>query len=548
MVEFHAFKMADNNYDVIIVGAGISGLKAAHTIKKRDPKLSVKVLEGKDRVGGRTQTVSMLSSNGTDLWDLGGQWVGRSQTHIIKLLKELELTTYPQFIEGTKCQQLGESRIRTYKSNIPKLSLFSLLDLHFNISKVDKLARQLSTVDPFSHPQATEWDSMTLDTFMNKNVYTRATREAIEAAVRTMFGCEVNQLSFLYYIFFISTAGGIENLIEATENRAQEWKISGGAQQISEKLADFIGKENVQLGDAVTRIQQTDDKVTVETASGWRGQASYIILAMPPMAIEHIQITPGLSADWVDFTKRMPMGNMIKVIVTYKQAFWRIKKLSGEIVSNGGETQVKGCVRGPISVSYDATSHSGSPALVAFIAGEPAIEWANQSAEVRQKAVLDHFASFFGPEAHKFVDYREKDWNQESFSWGAPVSYVSPGGMKHFSKSIRCPQGRIHFAGTETATSFTGYMNGAVQAGERAALEILFRLQPGSLFTEDHIVLKETSLCELGDGDSSRKNSSKRCLKTNSKSHMCVVVKLGVGVGILIGSAYLVAWFVKRGK
>ncbi|KAH9502345.1 hypothetical protein Btru_073507 [Bulinus truncatus] len=538
--------MAVHDYDIIIVGAGISGLTAAHIIKKRNANLKIKILEGKDRVGGRTQTVPMVSSNGTDLWDLGGQWVGRCQTHIIRLLDELEIETHPQYIQGTKCQQLGESRIRTYQSNIPKLSLWSLIDLHFNMEKVDKYARELSTLDPFSHPKAAEWDSMTLATFMDKNVYTRGAREANEAAVRTMFGCEASQLSFLYYVLFINMAGGIKNLIEATDNRAQEWKVCGGAQQISEKLADIVGEDTVQLGDAVKELQQTESNVNVETASGWKATAALVILAAPPKAIEQIQITPSLSADRVDFMKRMPMGNMIKIIITYKQAFWRDKKFSGEIVSNGGLTEIKGCSRGPLCVAYDATSPNGCPALVAFMAGEPAVEWAQQPAEVRQEAVLNQFAAFFGKDIYKFLDYKEKDWNQEPFSWGAPVSYMAPGGMKHFAQSIRQPHGRLHFAGTETATSFTGYMNGAVQAGERAALEVLSKLCPAALLADDYRILRETSLIDETDGQP-RTKSSKQCSHNNPKRCLTLILSLGIGVGLIFGTVYLAKSYVRNG-
>lgn len=63
-------------------------------------------------------------------------------------------------------------------------------------------------------------------------------------------------------------------------------------------------------------------------------------------------------------------------------------------------------------------------------------------AKIRQKAVLDHFAVFFGPEVFTFLDYIEKNWNDEPFSWGAPVSYVTPGGSANFAKAIRRPEGR----------------------------------------------------------------------------------------------------------
>lgn len=539
--------MNDSEYDVIVIGAGISGLNAAYSLKKRDPASKILVLEGKERVGGRTQTVQLVSSSGTDYWDLGGQWVGRSQRDIIKLLNELGLETYPQYITGKKCQQLGETRIRTYNSNIPKLSWLALLDLHWSITKLDRYARQLSIEDPFSHPCAQEWDAITVSDYLNKNLYTQAAVEANAAALHSVLGCETNQVSFLYYLLYISMADGVKNLVEATENAAQEWKIKGGAQQISEILADRIGRDAVVLSSPVTAIQQTETSVTVTTDKGWNAKASYVILAMPPKAIERIQITPRLAADRVDFMKRMPMGNMVKVIITYDKAFWRSENFSGEIVTDGGETSVPECSRGPLCITYDATSHNGCPALVAFMAGEQAVEWTIQSAIVRQKGVLDHFAAFFGSEVYNFLDYIEKDWNLEPFSFGAPVSYLAPGGMENFAKSIRRPEGRLHFAGTETATSFSGYMNGAVQAGERAALEVLLRLQPSALTEVDMKELKDPRKVATGNLGN-KVLSLKRSRQKKEYGSLAIIVSLGIGLGLVTGTVFLVDRLISNGK
>ncbi|CAG5129943.1 unnamed protein product [Candidula unifasciata] len=526
--------MTENNFDVIVVGAGISGLTAAFSIKKRDPEAKVVVLEGKDRVGGRTLTVPLISSTGTDYWDLGGQWIGRSQVHIIKLLEELGLKTYPQFIQGTKFQQLGETRVRSYTSEIPDLSLWALLDLHWLLTKLDRFQSELSVEDPCSHPRAAEWDAISLAAYLDRTLCTKGARAANEAAVRCILGCESSQISFLYYLLFLHMAGGIKNIVEATDFTAQEWKIQGGAQQISQILAERIGEHAVRLGDPVTVVQQSENRVVVSTAKGWTGSAPYIILAAPPKALEHIAFLPRLSEERVDFMKHMPMGNMTKVIVTYEKAFWRCKNQSGQIVSDGGEATVAGCPLGPLSITYDATSYNGCPALVGFLGGEAAVCWTTQTAKIRQKAVLDHFAVFFGPEVFTFLDYIEKNWNDEPFSWGAPVSYITPGGSANFAKAIRRPDGRIHFAGTETATSWSGYMSGAVQAGERSALEVLFRLKPS--------VLKEAEIPTVTLLSAQHRHNS--ITKEGTKSDRCrfimkTIFSISLGLGLLTASVYI---------
>ncbi|CAJ0565952.1 unnamed protein product, partial [Mesorhabditis spiculigera] len=92
------FSEDEAEYDVVIVGAGISGLTAANELRKRAPDLKILIVEAKDRVGGRTFTTKIRSAGEKlDDFDLGGQWVGRTQTHILEVLQELGLETYEQF-------------------------------------------------------------------------------------------------------------------------------------------------------------------------------------------------------------------------------------------------------------------------------------------------------------------------------------------------------------------------------------------------------------------------------------------------------------------
>ncbi|KAI1697563.1 NAD(P)-binding rossmann-like domain-containing protein [Ditylenchus destructor] len=109
--------------DVLVVGAGISGLVAAREISKLSKDLRVLVLEAKSRVGGRTLSVDLKvhNKNGPAVakFDIGGQWVGLTQTHILDLIKELGLDIYPQYAEGKKLAQLGKTKIRSYSSSLP---------------------------------------------------------------------------------------------------------------------------------------------------------------------------------------------------------------------------------------------------------------------------------------------------------------------------------------------------------------------------------------------------------------------------------------------
>ncbi|KAK3595095.1 hypothetical protein CHS0354_002348 [Potamilus streckersoni] len=470
--------MANKKFDVIVIGAGISGLTAAYSLLQKDPNLSVLVLEAKDRVGGRTLTVDLKTKNGNDRWDLGGQWVGRCQSHIMALLKELGLETYPQYITGIKFMQLGDNKVRTYLSDIPSLSLGALLDLHMFLRKVEILYKEVNIRDPYACRHGASWDSMTFATFLHDNMWTQGAKETVEAATRCMLGMETSQFSVLYYLMYLAAAGGLKNLVEAKDSAAQEFRIKDGAQGVSKALSDKIGHDKIHLGKPVAAVQQTGDGVLITTVSGEKYQSSKLILSTPPPQTEKIHFDPPLPLSKREFIKRMPFSSMIKVIITYEQTFWRQAGQSGEVVTNGGESTSIECDKGPLCVVYDGTTCRGSPALIGFIGGQQAIQWGQQEAYHRRSAVLKSLSEFFGDQVFKYIDYREKNWNEEPYTEGGPVCCVGPGAMRNFNSGLRNQFDRIHFAGTESAMVWCGYMSGAVQAGKRAAVEILYDLRP----------------------------------------------------------------------
>src|SRR5207302_11203459 len=92
--------------------------------------------------------------------------------------------------------------------------------------------------------------------------------------------------------------------------------------------------------------------------------------------------------------------------------------------------------------------------------------------DARRSAFVEELAAFLGDAARSPVDYIEKDWSQEPWTRGCPVGSLPPGVLAKHGPGLRAPSGRIHWAGTETADYWVGYMDGAVRAGERAAREV----------------------------------------------------------------------------
>ncbi|XP_041826922.1 probable flavin-containing monoamine oxidase A isoform X2 [Melanotaenia boesemani] len=448
-------------WDVIIVGAGLSGLSAAHFLRKRVAELKILILEGNDRVGGRTVASDIPAANGVDRWDFGGQWVGSTQTHVMDLIKELGLEIYPQFNTGKKVIHMGgpTSKVRTYSSSIPTMSPLVLMDFTHLLSKIDRLCGTVCVQDPSKTPNAVELDSMTLHSFVEQHAWTAEIKEHIEVCTRAAFGMQPSQMSFLFFLMYAAAAGGLLALLESSPGGAQEFKIKGGTQQLSELLADGVGLKNVRLGSAVTAIWQDAEWARVMTSNDTY-LCRAVIVTCPPHLAAKIHYQPALPSMREFLTQNMPVGHMIKFIITYKTAFWKEKGFSGEIVA-GSSTDC------PFCVTFDATSPQGNAALVGFISSKQATHWTTMEAGERRTAVLSSLVKYLGPEAASCIHYEEKDWAKEVYNGGCPVNVMAPGLLTYYHPSLRKPCGRIHWAGTETATQWCGYMSGAVQSAPK---------------------------------------------------------------------------------
>lgn len=445
--------------DVIVVGAGLAGLNTARLLRRGGAR--VLVLEARDRVGGRTYSRAIDGAT----FDLGGQWLGPTQHRVAALARELGIRTFPTWSRGTKLMEV-DGALRRYEGSIPSLSIVNLLLLHRTMRRVDRLTRQVPAAAPERARRAAEWDGMSLETWKRANVPSRQVRDAFDVAVRVVFGAEPGELNLLHFLSYLSAGGGLRSLIEI-EHGAQQDRFVGGAQGLALGLAAELG-DAVRLSAPVRHLAQDADGVTVHAGipeQAWR--ARHVVVAVPPPLAGRLSYAPALPPLRDQLTQRLPMGATTKCIVTYDQPFWRDAGLSGEAISGAG----------PLTVTFDNTSHDGArAALVGFVVGQSARALAPLPAAERRARVLAAFARFFGKAASAPREYVEQDWQEEQWTRGCPVASFAPGAMLAFLPALRAPVGRLHWAGTETATEWNGYLEGALQSGERAAAEVLARL------------------------------------------------------------------------
>lgn len=443
--------------DVVIVGAGLAGLCAARRLAERG--LSFVVLEARNRVGGRTLSQSLAG----DTIDLGGQWIGPTQHRLAALARELGIETFPQHHSGTKLLSWGE-KLQRYDGDLPKLSLWAQFELFRTDRRWQKFAREIPPDAPWLAPHAAEWDSMTLETWKQRHTRSAGARLFIDAVCRAVLTSEPRDVSLLFFLSYLRWGEGLETLISIPRG-AQQDRFVGGAQQISERLAERL-EPNVVLDSPVQAIEQSADGVTIR-AERATYRARLAIIALPPALAGQIHYAAPLPARRDQLCSRMPMGSVIKYVAVYDRPFWRETGLSGEVVSDTGITVT----------TFDDSSHDGRhAALVTFSDGRAARDWSDRSPGERREAVLKEFVRFFGPQAARPIDFAEKNWNDDPWSRGCYVGVAGPGVLTACGSALREPCGRLHWSGTETATEWMGYLEGAIQSGERAALEVATRL------------------------------------------------------------------------
>src|SRR6476659_2584446 len=319
--------------DVVVVGAGLAGLSAARALQAAGR--SVIVLEARSRVGGRVEGRTL--SDGKTIVEVGGQWIGPGQHRMIRLSTDLGLETFPTYNEGENILSFGSTHAR-YTGAIPRISPLTLADMAQAQTRFDRLARRVPHEAPWAADRADEWDSITFESWIQRNARTDKARSLLRLYSEAVFAAEPRDFSLLHALFYTHSGGGVDALA-GVRNGAQQDRYVGGSQRVPLRLAEELGSDIVRLGAPVRRIEQRADRVTV-LADGVLASARHAIVAMPPVLAGRVHSDPPLPGYRDQLTQRVPAGSVIKCNVVYDTPFWRSDGLTGQATGDEGPVKI----------------------------------------------------------------------------------------------------------------------------------------------------------------------------------------------------------------
>ena len=344
--------MADTA-DVVVVGAGVAGLVAAHTLDTAG--CDALVLEARDRVGGRVLGAEVAGAK----VELGGTWTGPGQDSVKHLAAGLEIGIERPPADGRSILLRGNERVEL-KPGRARRDYRDGEDadvLEAAVRTLDEMGESVPTDMPWTAVRAQAWDSLTFGGWLDANVPDSVAR--LLTHVHEGYLGRVSETSLLHSLFYSRANGGFAGLMGLGCDPHDLEIFVGGAQQIPQRLAQGLG-ERVRLSARVRLISTRDDIVSVK-GSNFCVDAKQVIVALPPVLAGRLEYDPPMPALRDHMTQRMSIRGRFRMALVYPEPFWRAAGYSGNLTTEQISTsdQGLGSEAGVMSVmvGLDATQH-----------------------------------------------------------------------------------------------------------------------------------------------------------------------------------------------
>jgi monoamine oxidase len=435
-----------NGVSVLVAGAGLAVLAAAHDLRARGA--TVTVIESRDRVGGRVWTIRDGFAEQQHA-EAGGDMIDEAQKEIRDLATEVGLAV-------TRILRSGFGYIRAGGDSKPRVVGRSVLR---GWDRLDDALGDL--VKPYNRAEQ-RWDSPITSEIGRRSVAawlddTRADDElrATVVGLRGFFLADPEELSLVALVDqFAQTDAPVGGRM---------YRIEGGNDRLASALATPLGP-SLHLGTDLLAISHRGRGVraTVKTRRT-QSQIScdYAIVTLPAVVLRRVPISPALPAQQHDAIARLKYGRATKTLLQFSKRFWRIP----------GRPRAFGSPL-PFGAMWEGNEEQrGRPGILSLLAGGSASDGTQAIMARRGPQGLADALEFLGSKRAELLGTRQIVWEHDPHARGG-YAFFDPG----FDPSLRAwlarPCGRLFFAGEHTSIKWQGYMNGAVESGRRAAAEV----------------------------------------------------------------------------
>lgn len=471
--------------DVAVIGAGYSGLLAARTIARAGYK--VVIFEASDHIGGRAQIAKL--KDGT-IADLGAGWIiAPTHKRMLELAKEYGVTLYPQYTKG--------DGLFVWKEKVMRVPMTQLMvnpadpgnkkPVIQALQNIGRLTKNLDPNAPWLYPHATKLDSQAFTVWLDRYPLLTDLDKQLLATLIANYTGPVDQTSTLNVFAYSKMSHEFENY-----GYLPQWfRIEGGTNMIARKIAEELqNKYSVKiflnqrvhsvyanhLNNKNLVLVKSESNPVVLNAGSHQVQASRVVITVPPIISSSIRFigidgkTKSRLGDHFSIDQRVPMSAGYKAFFLYPKPFWREDGLSGYVTGQIPE------IAGIIDASY---INKKTGCLMMIGANPKPLYTPGQ----RARYLSNVLATYFGPKALGYIDFREKIWSGDQLALGG-IGSPSIGAWTSFGSFLRPPIGNIYWAGSERANTTYTQMNGAAESG----------IQVGNLVLNDMKALKKESV------------------------------------------------------
>ncbi|RWO28213.1 flavin monoamine oxidase family protein [Mesorhizobium sp.] len=420
--------------DVAIVGAGFTGLSAAHELSKAGINLAL--LEARGRVGGRVE--SQWNGLGERI-DSGGQFLCEDMPELMALVRTRGKTLVETYAKGEFVAQplTGAKQVeRIY---------------HASMSIRDRM-NAIAPGDPAIA-------GLTVAAWLDRQNDPGEAKAAFRSMIEGLW-CQALEKLPLWHL--------IDNDRRITNEVSElQYFVHETMQSLADDLAGDLGNR-LRLNTPVRTIERRPGRVRLASTTG-SITARIALIAMPPMMASKLDFAPPLPAALQKALGVWQSGAVIKVQMRYATAFWRAKGLSGMVMWRDP----------PALFACDASKDDGHPALVVFVGGPLALRWRELGDAALRTEVTARLQQALGTDAGKFTDFSCRDWTEDRWSGGGYADLIIDTSATEAEQTILAGEPPVYFASSELSPSFPGYVEGAIVAGRIAAQKILreFNLQ-----------------------------------------------------------------------